>query len=138
MIRRIESGYSEEQVASFVDLSNDPGLDELEGSTDRSNSHVNESVSDSPSRRLRKNSHEDQEKGLARSKTQPSRSKSGKISKGGKRSAKRRSKIADEQIRPPSVWNFYCAVVTFWAPDFILKHTSWPTKAQVEAMTLPP
>lgn len=114
---------------------NDPILDELEGSTDRSNSNVQDpSSTGSPPRRSRRNDHDDQEKGLANVKSQPARVKSGKISKrSSKHQGKRRSKIQEEQIRPPSVWNFYCHVVTFWAPDFILRHMGWPTKAQRRA-----
>ena len=36
-------------------------------------------------------------------------------------------------IRPPSVWNIYCAVVTFWAPDAILKCFGMPEKLQRRA-----
>jgi chitin synthase len=112
---------------------NDPILDELENSTERSNSNVPESSAGSPPRRHRHNAPGDQEKGLANVKAQPARVKSGKISKSSKHKGKRRSKIQEEQIRPPSVWNFYCHVVTFWAPDFILRRTGWPSKAERRA-----
>ncbi|KAI1905767.1 Chitin synthase, class 3 [Ophidiomyces ophidiicola] len=38
-----------------------------------------------------------------------------------------------EAIRPPSLWNVYCAMVTFWCPDFILKCLGMPAKAQRRA-----
>lgn len=38
-----------------------------------------------------------------------------------------------DTIKPPSVWNFYCAIVTFWAPDVILRCFGMPAKAQRRA-----
>ncbi|KAI1827981.1 glycosyltransferase family 2 protein [Xylaria intraflava] len=38
-----------------------------------------------------------------------------------------------ETIRPPSVWNGYCAVITFWCPDFILNCCGFRSKAQRRA-----
>lgn len=46
--------------------------------------------------------------------------------------AKRRQK-AMEEVRPPSLWYTYCAIITFWGPDFILKCFGMPTKAQRRA-----
>ncbi|KAI6374377.1 Chitin synthase 4 [Pyricularia grisea] len=51
-----------------------------------------------------------------------------KIVKGGKRKEK-----IPEQIRPPSAWNVYCAIITFWCPDFIMKCCGMPAKAQRRA-----
>lgn len=45
---------------------------------------------------------------------------------------KRRQKELDT-IRPPSLWNVYCAMITFWCPDFILKLSGKPAKAQMRA-----
>jgi chitin synthase len=45
---------------------------------------------------------------------------------------KRRQKELDA-IRPPSLWNVYCAIVTFWCPDFVLKCFGKPAKAQRRA-----
>src|SRR5271155_3524730 len=45
---------------------------------------------------------------------------------------KRRQKELDA-IRPPSLWNVYCATVTFWCPDVILKCFGKPAKAQRRA-----
>jgi chitin synthase len=36
-------------------------------------------------------------------------------------------------VKPPSLWNVYCAVVTFWCPDFVLKCFGKPAKAQQRA-----
>jgi chitin synthase len=45
---------------------------------------------------------------------------------------KERQKQLDA-IRPPSLWNVYCAIVTFWCPDFILKCFGKPARAQQRA-----
>ncbi|RMZ79476.1 hypothetical protein DV738_g3338, partial [Chaetothyriales sp. CBS 135597] len=45
---------------------------------------------------------------------------------------KRRQKELDS-IRPPSAWNIYCSIITFWAPDFILKCFGMPARAQRRA-----
>lgn len=114
---------------------NDPILENLDGSTERSaESQANGSFSDSPPRKNRVTSSE-LEKGQAHVKTRTSRNKSGKITKDARREKKsrRRSAVQAEQIRPPSVWNVYCAIVTFWCPDFMLKCCGWPTKAQRRA-----
>ncbi|KAL4752170.1 chitin synthase D [Aspergillus terricola var. indicus] len=55
-----------------------------------------------------------------------------KISKREATAEKRRRK-AMEQVRPPSLWTTYCSVITFWAPDFILKCFGMPQKAQRSA-----
>ena len=38
-----------------------------------------------------------------------------------------------EMIRPPSLWNVYCAIITFWCPDALLKCFGKPAKAQQRA-----
>jgi len=38
-----------------------------------------------------------------------------------------------DAVKPPSLWNVYCAVVTFWCPDFILRCFGKPAKAQQRA-----
>ena len=45
---------------------------------------------------------------------------------------KRRQKELDA-VRPPSLWNVYCAMVTFWCPGAILKCFGKPAKAQQRA-----
>ena len=45
---------------------------------------------------------------------------------------KRRQQQLDA-IKAPSVWNVYCAVITFWAPDAILKCFGMPAKLQRRA-----
>ncbi|KAI1433746.1 glycosyltransferase family 2 protein [Xylaria sp. CBS 124048] len=42
-------------------------------------------------------------------------------------------KAPKEIISPPSVWNGYCAVITFWCPDFILGCCGFRSKAQRRA-----
>jgi chitin synthase len=38
-----------------------------------------------------------------------------------------------DKLRPPSLWNVYCAIITFWCPDAILKCFGMPSKAQQRA-----
>lgn len=45
---------------------------------------------------------------------------------------KQRQKEKDK-LRPPSLWNVYCAVVTFWCPNAILSCFGKPQKAQQRA-----
>ncbi|PYI29185.1 chitin synthase D [Aspergillus indologenus CBS 114.80] len=47
--------------------------------------------------------------------------------------AERERQKALEQVRPPSPWTTYCAIITFWAPDFILRCFGMPQKAQRSA-----
>lgn len=59
-----------------------------------------------------------------------------KLSRKGSRaldSEEKRRQKAMEQVRPPSLWYTYCAIVTFWAPDFILKCFGMPNKEQRRA-----
>ncbi|OGM50705.1 chitin synthase D [Aspergillus bombycis] len=55
-----------------------------------------------------------------------------KISKKASAQERRRQK-ALEQVRPPSLWSTYCAIITFWAPDFVLRCFGMPQKAQRSA-----
>ena len=45
---------------------------------------------------------------------------------------KQRQKEKDK-MRPPSLWNVYCAIITFWCPNAILKCFGKPQKAQQRA-----
>ncbi|KAK5940769.1 Chitin synthase, class 3 [Knufia obscura] len=38
-----------------------------------------------------------------------------------------------EAVKPPSIWNIYCGIVTFWAPDILLKCFGMPARAQRRA-----
>ncbi|KZL81043.1 chitin synthase 4 [Colletotrichum incanum] len=110
---------------------NDPIVEDMEGTTDVSGrSQTNDNYSDaSPPRGIssRQNSGEEK-KGPTRTKTKRlSRHKSGKLTKDGKR------KQQVEQIRPPSFWNVYCAIITFWMPNFMLKCCGMASKAQQRA-----
>ena len=42
-------------------------------------------------------------------------------------------KKQEEALRPPSLWNIYCAAITFWAPGAILACFGKPAKAQQRA-----
>ncbi|ODH52141.1 hypothetical protein GX48_01695 [Paracoccidioides brasiliensis] len=49
------------------------------------------------------------------------------------REAEKRRQEELDAIKPPSFWNVYCGMVTFWCPDFILKCFGMPAKAQRRA-----
>ncbi|PGH12237.1 hypothetical protein AJ79_04417 [Helicocarpus griseus UAMH5409] len=55
-----------------------------------------------------------------------------KESKAAREAEKRRQEEMDA-IKPPSLWNVYCGMVTFWCPDFILRCFGMPAKAQRRA-----
>ena len=38
-----------------------------------------------------------------------------------------------DAVKPPSLWNVYCAIITFWCPNAILKCFGKPAKAQQRA-----
>ncbi|KAI0019561.1 glycosyltransferase family 2 protein [Xylariomycetidae sp. FL0641] len=108
---------------------NDPIYEDYEGRTDLSAERTVDTPSDaSPPRKHR---HNESEKGKPRASTKQRRhSGARKVSKSG-RHAKRHA--PKETLSPPSVWNVYCAVVTFWCPDFILGCCGMRAKAQKRA-----
>ncbi|KAF1808978.1 chitin synthase 4 [Eremomyces bilateralis CBS 781.70] len=53
-----------------------------------------------------------------------------KMTKKESRAEKDRQK---EILRPPSLWNIYCGIITFWAPDAVLKCFGMPARAQQRA-----
>ncbi|PHH71316.1 hypothetical protein CDD80_5362 [Ophiocordyceps camponoti-rufipedis] len=111
---------------------NDPILENLDGSTERSGGSLpNGSFTDSPPRRNDVNEHE---KTLERTRTrQPKPTKITKPTKGERRPSRKKQKVVENQLRPPSLWNVYCAIITFWCPDFVLRCFGKPTKAQRRA-----
>lgn len=117
---------------------NDPLLENLEASTDRSGgSQMADNISDNSPPRRRQSSRSEgvHEKKQANSTSRPARTKSGKVSKSQKKRHSRQTSKGknEEQLRPPSFWNVYCAIVTFWCPDFILKCFGFPARAQRRA-----
>jgi chitin synthase len=111
---------------------NDPLLETLESSTERSGgSHAYETISENSKDGRRQTTVTDVEKG--RSKPRQNRGRHGKIVKESKSRPRRKHKSAEDPLGPPSVWNVYCAIVTFWCPDFILRCCGKPTKAQQRA-----
>lgn len=112
---------------------NDPVLEELEGTTDISGagSRGDDIASDvTPPRRKSHRRHGSSGEKPGRSRRRASSgAKHGKITK----ESKRQQKKVEEHLRPPSFWNIYCAIITFWCPGFILKCFGMPTKAQQRA-----
>lgn len=108
---------------------NDPLLENLDASTERSaGSNAYETVSD--------NSKDNQARAQEKSSlpaARPVRGKHGKIVKEGKIKPRRKNKAVEDKLRPPTVWNAYCSLVTFWCPGFMLRCCGMPTKAQQRA-----
>jgi chitin synthase len=110
---------------------NDPILEDFTGTTDvsgRASRRTNDDASDiTPPRKSR--STNDEKSRPKEATTRRRRSNAGKLSKA---SEKKRQKT-QEVIKPPSVWNVYCAIVTFWCPDFILGCCGFKSKAEKRA-----
>lgn len=111
---------------------NDPIAEDLEGTTDLSGSpsRNDDVLSDTPSpRRKRSTRHRvaEAEKPARTKRRTSTGAKHGKITKESKRQRQA------EQLRPPSFWNIYCSIITFWAPGFLLKCFGLPSKAQQRA-----
>ncbi|KAF7536326.1 hypothetical protein G7054_g4621 [Neopestalotiopsis clavispora] len=109
---------------------NDPILEDFEGTTDHSAGLRTAEVEsqDSPPRRQRSGD----EKHRPRATAQRRKSSGGKLSKSKSTKGARKQK-SEEVIKPPSIWNVYCAIVTFWCPDFILGCCGFRAKAQKRA-----
>ncbi|KAI1082776.1 glycosyltransferase family 2 protein [Whalleya microplaca] len=114
---------------------NDPIYEDLEGKTELSGDRTLGATTDSsPPRRSRgERKHSgDNEKAKAKATVSQRRRHSGghKIAKASRDAKRRKPK---ETISPPSVWNVYCAIITFWCPDFILSCCGFRSKAQRRA-----
>jgi chitin synthase len=120
---------------------NDPIMEDLEtdaAATEASglrSSPDPESDASPPSRRTRrrrsagaKDALTEKEDTVPRRPTKLRRNRSEKLS----REEKERRKQLDA-VKPPSLWNIYCAIVTFWCPDFILRCIGKPSRAQQRA-----
>ncbi|KAI5927771.1 glycosyltransferase family 2 protein [Camillea tinctor] len=108
---------------------NDPIYEDIEGRTAGSTDQTFDATSDSSPPRKHRSS--DTEKIKPRSSTRQQRRASQRLSKSGKHSKKHHA--PKETISPPSVWNVYCAIITFWCPDFILGCFGFRAKAQKRA-----
>lgn len=47
--------------------------------------------------------------------------------------AEEKARRKEKEYRPPSLWTVYCQIITFWAPDAILRCFGIPLKAQQRA-----
>lgn len=114
---------------------NDPILEDVEGNPEISGfgSRGDEAHSGpSPPRKLssrRRHSETEKPRRTRRRVSSQSHPKHGKITK----ESRRQQKKVEEHLRPPSVWNVYCAIITFWCPGFMLSCFGMTTKAQQRA-----
>ncbi|KAK6205838.1 Chitin synthase 4 [Pestalotiopsis sp. IQ-011] len=111
---------------------NDPILEDFEGTTDHSVAMrtADADSQDSPPRRHRSG---DNEKQRPRATAQRRKSSGGKLSKSKSTRGSSKKQKTEEVISPPSIWNVYCAIVTFWCPDFMLGCCGFRAKAQKRA-----
>jgi len=111
---------------------NDPILEDLDASTELSGSRVGGDSPPRPTRQRERISSGDHEKGGRTRRRTSGQVKGGKIVR--KDTKKSKEKRVVEQIKPPSLWNVYCAIITFWCPDFVLRSCCHkPSKAQQRA-----
>ncbi|KAK9425078.1 putative Family 2 glycosyltransferase [Seiridium unicorne] len=111
---------------------NDPILEDFDRPTDLSQGRrtIDDASDASPPRKQRSG---DNEKARPREKTRRRKSHGGKLSKTTKGSKGSKNKTPEEVVKPPSIWNVYCAIITFWCPDFILGCCGFKAKAQKRA-----
>lgn len=102
----------------------EPLYEDVDGTTYMASSNREEAVEDSITSKDKKRGSGDKERRSRRRAN--SRKYSGKISK------KKHQKPV-EQIRPPSLWDIYCAIITFWCPRFVLKCFGKKSKAEARA-----
>jgi len=140
-IDRDHPNYHYRQHAANMDVlpsstGNDPILEELEIDEPSSESMALRSSNDTDTTPRSKESKHDHGRKSGESLNEKGRSK--KLTR--ERSHARRKTKADKQrqrdqdvIKPPSLWNVYCAIVTFWCPDFILRIFGKAARAQQRA-----
>lgn len=121
--------YHYRQHATKMDVlpsstGNDPALDRGEGPIELSSTRSPDSDI-SPPRKTRNSDPEKAKDARAKRRRQ---STGGKLSKEAKKRQQPR-----EVLRPPSVWNVYCAIITLWCPDFILGCCGKRSKAEKRA-----
>src|SRR3569833_77084 len=111
---------------------NDPILEDLDASTELSGSRVGGDSPPRPTRQRERISSGDHEKGGRTRRRTSGQVKGGKIVR--KDTKKSKEKRVVEQIKPPSLWTVYCAIITFWCPDFVLRSCCHkPSTAQQRA-----
>ncbi|KAJ2893129.1 Chitin synthase 4 [Zalerion maritima] len=107
----------------------DPIAEDIESTTARPERTLDGASDSSPPIRKRGSRKvTDPEKARLRSSKRRSSHAKGKVTKGKKGGRK-----PQEQIRPPSLWNVYCAIITFWCPGFILSCFGMKSRAQQRA-----
>lgn len=146
-IDRDHPNYHYRQHAANMDVlpsstGNDPILEDLEVdemATETSGLRTSDDSTTSPRRkRERRHRGADREDHAESEKLQRNERSSKKLTRETTHSRKmtkvERQRERDmEVIKPPSLWNVYCAIVTFWCPDFVLRCFGKPARAQQRA-----
>ncbi|KAH8603066.1 chitin synthase-domain-containing protein [Bisporella sp. PMI_857] len=144
-IDRDHPNYHYRQHAANMDVlpsstGNDPMLDDLEidnPSTETSGLRTS-NESDASPRESKRHRHSKRLKDVAldekasHARAQKKLTRESSHSRRMTKEEKQRQRDA-EIIKPPSLWNVYCAIVTFWCPTFVLRCFGMPTKAQQRA-----
>lgn len=108
---------------------NDPVYEDLEGTTYMTTSNREDANSDSiasKDKKVGRGDSDESDKARRSKRRANSRRHTGKISK-------RQHNKEVEQIRPPSLWDIYCAIITFWCPNCVLKCFGKRSQAEVRA-----
>lgn len=107
---------------------NDPVYEDIEGTTYMTTSNREDAISDSIASKDKKGGGGDS--GGA-DKTRRSRRRANSRRHSGKIHKKKHKEV--EQIRPPSIWDIYCAIITFWCPNCVLKCFGKRSHAEIGA-----
>ncbi|KAJ5875948.1 uncharacterized protein N7529_001532 [Penicillium soppii] len=107
---------------------NDPLLDNRDGEAETNSSRSMESKKDGLYG-ARGNVNKPMDRVPSRHRSKKKKRGSRRSSKGASADEKRRQKTI-EQSGPPELWPTYCAVLTFFIPDFVLKCFGMPEKEQ--------
>lgn len=108
----------------------DPLYEDADETTFMATSTREDAASDSIASKDKKRSSESSGKA---EKSRSSRKKTNSRKHSGGRISKKRREKEVETIRPPSLWDIYCAIITFWCPNFVLKCFGKKSKAQTRA-----
>lgn len=138
-INRDHPNYHYRQHAANMEVypsttGNDPIIEEADGverTVSSESTNLKDDVGDSVPGNPRRARMPEKSDPMGRKPTQKKLTR--KEPKVAKTSEEKRKQKEQDKLRPPSVWNVYCAIITFWAPEFLLKCFGMPQNAQRRA-----